>query len=534
MKSVYQSVLLVFFAVFGFIASAQLPVYNSYPAAQAVIFLDFDGQTINGTYWNSTGPIVCGTAGLNTSQVTEVFNRVAEDFRPFNINITTDSTRYWQAPQAKRMRVIITTSNEWYGNGAGGVSFVNSFTWGDNTPSFIFTALLGYNAKAVAEAASHEAGHTLGLRHQSSYNASCARTAEYNAGIGEGETGWAPIMGVGYYQNFTVWNLGPTPTSCSTVQNDLETIASAKNGFGYRTDDHSNTFVDATYTTFTNNQFILDGIIGKSDDVDVFKFKMSKKSIFRLNATPYHVASQNSGSNLDMQVDLLDGSQNLLNSYNPSTLLNSIVDTLLSEGTYYLRIDGTGNANTSEYGSLGSYSLQGNLIDVTPLPLRKLELKGISQKNKHNLSWIIDADEAIESQQLEYSLNGHTFQTLASLGVNDRAYQYTPTATGAIQYRLNIHFDNGKQSFSNIITLHYTDATEMPRLLSTWVSGSDLQVNSPTRFEYLITDFNGKVLLQGKGKEGRTTIGIPTLSMGGYLIRFTNGSASAVEKFIKR
>ena len=73
--------------------SAQVPVFNSYPEARPVIFLDFDGHYVTGTNWNVFGPIDCAPSNLNEQQITEVFNRVAEDYRPFNINITTDSTR---------------------------------------------------------------------------------------------------------------------------------------------------------------------------------------------------------------------------------------------------------------------------------------------------------------------------------------------------------------------------------------------------------------------------------------------------------
>src|SRR5258705_4523591 len=133
---------------------AQAPLFNSYPSAQAVIFLDFDGHTVNGTSWNYNGPIACGASGLNNSQLTEVFNRVAEDYRPFNINVTTDSTKYFDAPANRRMRVILTVSSSWYG-AAGGVAFVNSFTWGDNNPCFVFSQLLNFNVKNISEAASH-------------------------------------------------------------------------------------------------------------------------------------------------------------------------------------------------------------------------------------------------------------------------------------------------------------------------------------------------------------------------------------------
>jgi hypothetical protein len=171
--------------------------------------------------WNVSGAFTCNPAGLSNAGITEVFNRVAEDYRPFNINVTTDETKYNSAPANKRIRVVITTSNEWYGSGAGGVAYMNSFTWGDNTPCFVFSALLNYNIKNIAEAASHEAGHTLGLRHQSTYNASCVKTSDYNWGTGSGEIGWAPIMGAGYGQNMTLWNSGPNSLGCNTIQSDL-------------------------------------------------------------------------------------------------------------------------------------------------------------------------------------------------------------------------------------------------------------------------------------------------------------------------
>jgi hypothetical protein len=535
MKHFYLSVLLALYTLLGQVAMAQTPIFNSYPAAQAVIFLDFDGHTINGTYWNSNGPVVCGPANMNTSQITEIFNRVAEDYRPFNINVTTDSTRYWAAPIKKRMRVVLTTTSSWYGNNAGGVAFTNSFTWGDNTPCFVFTALLGYNAKAIAEASSHEAGHTLGLRHQARYDVNCVKKSDYNDGKGAGETGWAPIMGVGYYKNFTVWNVGPTPSVCTTAQNDLEIITNTKNGIGYRVDDHANSFSEASIVTFTNQQFNLGGIIGKTDDVDMFKFSIAKKGLFRLNAIPYNVGNSNAGSNLDMQVDLLDGEQNVLNSYNPKTALSSIVDTLLNAGTYYLRVDGTGNENASEYGSLGSYSLQGNYIDVTPLPLRRLELQGKVENGHHSLQWLVDADETIERQQLEYSQDGRAFQLVKNVETNERRYRYLPAVTGNVYYRLNIQFDNGKQHYSNIISLRSSATVAQPHLLSTLVEeGRQLQVRSTESYEYWVMDFNGKLLMKGNAKLGTTSIDIQGLNKGSYLVRFLSNDIYTVEKFIKR
>jgi hypothetical protein len=141
-------------SAFIFSAAAQTPHLSSYPPATAVIFLDFDGHTVEGTSWNWSLPLIeCQPSGLDAAKITEVFNRVAEDFRPFNINVTTDSTYFLAAPADRRMRVIITTTSAWYGNAAGGVAFISSFTWGDDQPCFVFSASLGYNTKRISEAA---------------------------------------------------------------------------------------------------------------------------------------------------------------------------------------------------------------------------------------------------------------------------------------------------------------------------------------------------------------------------------------------
>src|SRR5665647_1224350 len=131
-----------------------LPVLSSLPSAQATIFLDFDGHYVQTTSWNGGNPIDCASSGLSDAQIIEIFNRVSEDYRPFNIDITTDSTKFLAAPLTKRIRIIITPTSGWY-TGVGGVSYTGSFTWGDDTPAFVFCDRLGpNNTKMVAECCS--------------------------------------------------------------------------------------------------------------------------------------------------------------------------------------------------------------------------------------------------------------------------------------------------------------------------------------------------------------------------------------------
>jgi hypothetical protein len=264
-KTLQTAILLLLLLVGRTAINAQVPLLNSYPQAEATLFLDFDGHTVTGSVWNWSGPIHAQPAELSNDAIREIFNRVSEDFRPFNLNVTTDSTTYLAAPYNKRMRIIITPTSKWYGS-AGGVSMVGSFTYGDETPAWVFSTLLGNSPKVVAEAVSHEAGHTLGLQHQSDYDDQCKRVAEYAAGTGSGQIGWAPIMGVGYYKNLTTWHNGSSVIGCNYIQNDLEIIASPANGFGYREDDHANDASEATKIKMDGIGFLVDGIINRTND----------------------------------------------------------------------------------------------------------------------------------------------------------------------------------------------------------------------------------------------------------------------------
>ncbi len=185
------------------------PVAN----APAVLFLDFDGHTVTGTPWNYISEIVCSDAGLTWEEQDDIRDSVAFDYSPFNVYVTTDSAVFNSAQTG--VRVVVTESWQWYGR-AGGVAFINSFDWGKTTPCFVFSLLLGYDVKRIQEACSHEIGHTLGLYHQSVYNESCVKMAEYRPGA---------IMGNSFYQN-GVWWVGTSSRSCYDIQDDVAVIVS--------------------------------------------------------------------------------------------------------------------------------------------------------------------------------------------------------------------------------------------------------------------------------------------------------------------
>lgn len=532
MKAIHTLLLLVLCALAGNRVHAQVPVLNSWDSASATIFLDFDGQTVTGSNWNYNGrPIYCGASGLDATQITEVFNRVAEDYRPFDINITTDSTKYWSAPANRRMRVIVTVTSDWYG-AVGGTAMVGTFTTGDNTPCFVFSQRLGFNVKKISESAAHEAGHTLGLYHQSSYDASCTKTSDYNYGQGSGEIGWAPIMGAGYYQNMTLWNNGPNTFGCSDYQNDLS-IITENNGFTYREDDHGNTFDNARPIPLSNNQFTASGIIERSTDKDVFSITLSSSGRFQLSAIPYNVGTGNAGSDLDIQLTLYRADRTIVNVYNPGSLLNSVIDSTFSAGTYYLAVEGRGNVYAPNYASLGSYALQATYNGGTVLPLHKLELNGRAINDKHQLTWEIVADETVITQQLEVSADGNRFNPLVQPAASVRSYSYNPASSSALQYRLHVTLDNGRGFYSNLVTIRGR-SNNRPQLLGNIASTGQLTVSSPGIFTYSVYAAGGQLISKGRLSSGNNIITLPAMSNGIYLIRFENEEQSWTEKFVRQ
>ncbi len=310
----------------------------------SVILLDFDGQKISGTSWNWNGDIIAAPANLTAAQIEEIFQRVANDYSPFNITVTTDEAVYSAANVSKRTRVVITESWEWFGQ-SGGVAYVNSFTWGNDTPCFVFSSLLNYGTKYIAEAASHEAGHTIGLYHQSLYDASGVKISEYNKGQGTGETGWAPIMGVGYYQNLTLWHNGPNSNGATSYQDDVAII---KNAVSVKTDDYTNSPSGAASLVTS-----LDGVINNNTDADFFSVDISSSKT--ISVVPFNLGVNNSGANLDLVLKIYNSQGALIATIDDASILSET--TTLNAGKYYISVNTTANQYADKYGMIGRYSI---------------------------------------------------------------------------------------------------------------------------------------------------------------------------------
>lgn len=397
---------------------------HSNTGADHTIYLDFDGHTTSNTIWNSNfnnnNPIVSGaydfdgdalsfsTAELERIQY--IWQRVSEDFIPFDVNVTTEDPgtaaliKSGGGDSQWGVRVVISGSSyDWYGAGAGGVAYPGSFNWNSDTPTFVFPDQLGNgHEKYTAEAVTHEAGHTVGLYHD-------GRTVPkegYYQGHGSGDTGWAPIMGVGYYQNLTQWSKGEYDNADNT-EDDLAIITS-QNGFGYRTDDHGDSNGSASSLSMNGTSVSGDGIIETNTDYDVFSFTSGSGSI-SLNIDPF-----DRGPNLDILAELYDSSNNLIASSNPLSLLNADINTSVAGGTYYLHVSGTGKGDPlvdgySDYGSLGQYTISGTVVDNGGQP--SVSINDASASEDGSLVFTVSLSEpATEDVVITYATQDGTAQ----------------------------------------------------------------------------------------------------------------------------
>jgi hypothetical protein len=345
---------------------------HSKPGSNRVLYLDFTGHVLTGTAWNASKGIdpvnitaydTDGNPGsfsaAEQAVVTETWQRVAEDYAPFDIDVTTQDpgtaaiNRSSSTDNQYGTRVLVDPTS-WYqsGCGCGGVAYVgviDSANNGYHQPAFVFTRGVGNGAKNIAEAASHEAGHNLGLGHDGTSS----------VGYYQGHGAWAPIMGVGYYRAISQWSKGEY-SAANNTQDDF--AVAGQNGVGIRAADHGTSL--ATATAISLGQTV-SGVNASLADVDYFKFTVAAGTYtITANAAPV-------GANLDIQLTLFNGSGGVLGTYDPAsgqsnagtpTGMGASTRWTLNGGTYYVRVDDIGygnplNTGYSTYGSAGAFTL---------------------------------------------------------------------------------------------------------------------------------------------------------------------------------
>lgn len=357
-------------------AAGDVLALRSLPGSQRTIYLDFDGGVVSGTTWNDQGVPSTGTPGwdlsgdgiavLSTTEknaIAEIWARVAEDFAPFDVDVTTADpgadaiTRSGPLDQVYGTRVMITrdavarSAIDMCLSTCGGVAANDTFDLpvdhAKYQPAWVFPQALSNDPKYVAEAVSHEVGHTFGLSHDD-------RAGDADDGYYSGHAGWAPIMGSAYAQPVTQWSRG-SYAGATNKEDDLAMIAAA--GAPLRADEGLTLPVPGQVS-----------FISGPADVDVYQLRGCA------GAVSVDAAVADVGPDLDVELRLLRLDESLLSVADPLSQVTGrtatglgamLLHTLPTEPSdYLLLVDGSGRDGTTpttgydDYGSVGAYRLR--------------------------------------------------------------------------------------------------------------------------------------------------------------------------------
>ncbi|GAA4696406.1 hypothetical protein GCM10023226_38560 [Nocardioides nanhaiensis] len=493
---------------------------HSNPTASLTILLDFDGSYVGGTAWNSQTGVTPGThpawdpagngATFSDSEkqlVQEVWAMVAEDYAPFDVDVTTEDTgpaaieRSDSGDTVYGTRVLVTPSEDPFAKicnrECGGVAYLSVFDQVGSgfQPAWVFPQALGDDSKNIAEAASHEAGHNLGLDHDGT------ATTGYYTGHGI----WAPIMGVGYDRPLVQWSAG----SYSGANNPQDDLGILSGYLGARPDE-------ATGSVATPASLPLgDAVIGTPGDVDTFVLGACAANAV-VQVQPSALAP-----NLDVRATLVDADGVERASAAPVSGPGSRATasglgaslTVPSGDGWVLTVEGVGQGSWSgggydDYGSLGAYTVSAPGCDgalAEGVPGEPDQVVGSAAgTDSLTLTWAPPASQG-DGPVTGYIVSRSGSATTERVGADARSHTFTGLTPGTT-YELSVRAVN---------------ATGSGRTTSVTVRTADPVPEAPSAPQDLLGQYNASTgEIEVYWTEPATTGTAPIL---GYDIYFDGG-----------
>ncbi len=312
-------------------SSAEALLLESLPGAPNVVYINWS------TIGSSPEAIATLVKGWRLS---------AEDFRPFNVNITTNVSIFNNTPVSNRLQVDLHVGD------GGGACALSGFGKGS---VLCWAPLVNL---------SHEIGHGLGLNHDG------------GGGDGEyykGNEYWGPLMGFTSLTKMSTFSKGEY-SSPSNTEDDLYMMDTL---LAYRVDDHGSTLFTGTPLIIIGDSVSAEdnnGLIERNNDIDIFRLVFTEESNVELEITPLRHYN-----NLHVKARILDEngievvtSTPFQHDGNISLVKQAaIISADFSAGNYYLEISNSGYADSngvgySSYASLGYYEISGYAGVIKP------------------------------------------------------------------------------------------------------------------------------------------------------------------------
>jgi hypothetical protein len=430
-----------------------MPIHHSLPGAQFKLYLDFDGDFVSSRFWRFNRTMAAYTLDGDPTQfnaeeqavISRVWGRVAEDYAPFGIDVTTERPVELQRGHPGEQNVLWSIFTRFASAGFDvnvfGVSLFSMgyMPFGTETPTFTFFDLFRRDDSALADTASHEGGHMFGLLHDGQ------GFAEYYAGHGTGATSWGPIMGSPFGRNVTQWSLGDyaggtNPPFGNAFQDDVALIAGK---LGMRADDGADESLAAAPVALPTRALITAPL-----DVDVYALPNTRG--VDLTITGFRAGTVDDGGNLDVAAEIVDANGLVVAAADDHEQTVATLSAALGAGPHYLRVRSSSNpANYTTYGSLGEFTVSGRFANVAPSFTAGGTVSAFPA-GPYNAIWatgIAAGPESESSQQVTFELSGLTqpalFATAPQIDASGQLSFVAAGATGVAEVTVRLRDDGG-------------------------------------------------------------------------------------------
>lgn len=513
-------------------ATGSIFTLHSRPGAPRILYIDFDGETVMGTAWNASTGIAVKTvpgydldgnpasfSSLEQQNIRNLWQEVAEDFAPFNIDVTTERPASNNAfisnfpgdPNIGSIAVI--TPDRWLCTSCGGIAYVDVFGWGSMYYQYAWifpsatSSLVGWGAVV-----SHEVGHNLGLSHDGLGVPNTPGYSEYYGGTGT----WGPLMGnPSATRTYTQWSRGEYP-GASNTEDDLAKIA-------YWTGsapDVSSSAANAPALNAAGGVTTADEVISSAADVDVYavdatggRLQVSISQSLRTNLVARVTVTSPGGATLADAIPF---------SWVP-TLAGWTNEILApadrTTGRYLITVRAAADPNSffSSYGSLGFYNL--TIVDQLVAPVVSLTATG---DRALTASWPAVPGTGSVSYDVSLCVEGGSCSAATTVTATS-AVTTAPVATGRVRASVTARDQAGRVSAAG---------------LSGWTDVLSKPIPAEIQRLRLNNDFTGLSVTWGGGQEyppvavtGRT-LTLTDRSSGATIVRTLTGASGTIDLVI--